>query len=107
IGRAITERPDLFKVAIIMVGGTDMLRFETTENGPADAHDDGSIATPEGFRALLAMSALHQVKDGVKYPAVLLMHGLNDRRVDAWMSGKMTARLQSATASKNPSLLLL
>lgn len=57
--------------------------------------------------ALLAMSALHQVKDGVKYPAVLLMHGLNDRRVDAWMSGKMTARLQEATASGNPVLLLL
>jgi prolyl oligopeptidase len=107
IGRAITERPDLFKVAIIMVGVTDMLRFETTENGPPNVQEYGSVSTPEGFEALLAMSALHQVKDGLKYPAVLLMHGLNDRRVDAWMSGKMTARLQEATTSGNPVLLLL
>jgi prolyl oligopeptidase len=67
----------------------------------------GSVKTPEGFRALLAMSTLHQVRDGVKYPAVLLTHGLNDRRVDAWMSGKLTARLQEATTSGNPVLLLL
>jgi prolyl oligopeptidase len=107
IGRAITERPDLFKVAIIMVGVTDMLRFETTENGPPNVQEYGSVSTPEGFKALLAMSALHQVKDGVKYPAVLLTHGLNDRRVDAWMSGKMTARLQEATVGGNPVLLLL
>jgi prolyl oligopeptidase len=107
IGRAITERPDLFRVAIIMVGVTDMLRFETTENGPPNVQEYGSVSTKVGFEALLAMSALHQVKDGVKYPAVLLTHGLNDRRVDAWMSGKMTARLQAATASGNPVLLLL
>jgi prolyl oligopeptidase len=107
IGRSITERPDLFRAAIIMVGMTDALRAETTENGPPNIEEFGSVATPEGFRSLLAMSPLHQVRDGVKYPAVLLTHGLNDRRVAAWMSGKMTARLQLATASKNPVLLLL
>ena len=107
IGRAITERPDLFRSAIINVGCTDLLRFETTENGPPNIEEFGSTATPEGFKVLREMSPLHQVKDGVKYPAVLLTHGLNDRRVDAWMSGKMTARLQAATASGNPVLLLL
>jgi prolyl oligopeptidase len=107
IGRSITERPDLFRAAIIMVGMTDCLRAETTENGPPNIEEFGTVTTPEGFKSLLAMSPLHQVRDGVKYPAVLLTHGLNDRRVDAWMSGKMTARLQSATASKNPVLLLL
>jgi prolyl oligopeptidase len=107
IGRAITERPDLFKAAIIQVGVTDMLRFETTENGPPNVEEYGSVATREGFEALRAMSTLHQVQDGVKYPAVLLTHGLNDRRVDAWMSGKLTARLQAATGSANPILLLL
>jgi prolyl oligopeptidase len=53
------------------------------------------------------MSPLHNVRDGEKYPAVLLTHGLNDRRVAAWMSAKMAARLQAASASKNPVLLLL
>jgi prolyl oligopeptidase len=106
-GRAITERPDLFRAAVIMVGVTDMLRFETTENGPPNVEEFGSVKTPDGFRALLEMSVLHQVRDGVKYPAVLLTHGLNDRRVDAWMSGKLAARLQEATASQRPVLLLL
>jgi prolyl oligopeptidase len=107
IGRSITERPDLFRAAIINVGCTDLLRFETTENGPPNVQEFGSTSTPDGFKALLAMSPLHNVKDGVKYPSVLLTHGLNDRRVDAWMSAKMTARLQAATASGNPILLLL
>jgi len=107
IGRALTERPDLFGTAIINVGCTDLLRMETTENGPPNIQEFGTVTTPEGFAALRAMSPLHHVQDGVNYPAVLLTHGLNDRRVEAWMSGKMTARLQAATASDNPVLLLL
>jgi len=51
------------------------------------------------------MDAYHKIKDGVKYPAVLLTHGINDPRVDPWMSAKMAARLQAATASDNPVLL--
>jgi prolyl oligopeptidase len=107
IGRSITERPDLFRAAIIMVGMTDTLRAETTENGPPNVEEFGSVATRDGFQSLLAMSPLQQVRDGEMYPAVLLTHGLNDRRVAAWMSGKLTARLQAATTSKNPVLLLL
>jgi prolyl oligopeptidase len=107
IGRAITERPDLFRAAIIMVGLSDTLRAETTENGPPNVEEFGSTSTREGFQSLLAMSPLHNVRDGVNYPAILLTHGLNDRRVDAWMSGKMAARLQAASASSNPVLLLL
>jgi prolyl oligopeptidase len=45
------------------------------------------------------MSSLHAVKDGVNYPAVLLMHGVNDPRVEVWQSAKMAARLQAATAN--------
>ncbi len=107
VGRALTERPDLFGSVIINVGCTDLLRMETTENGPPNIQEFGTVATPDGFRALFAMSPLHNVRDGVRYPAVLLTHGLNDRRVDAWMSGKMTARLQAATTGENPVLLLL
>jgi prolyl oligopeptidase len=56
------------------------------------------------------MSSLHHVKDGVDYPAVLLLHGANDPRVEVWNSTKMAARLQAATARNplaNPVLLRL
>jgi prolyl oligopeptidase len=63
------------------------------------------VTEEAGFHALLAMSAYHSVRDGVAYPAVMLSHGFNDPRVEPWQSGKMTARLQAATASDNPVLL--
>ena len=104
IGRAITERPDLFAAAVINVGCSDMIRMETTPNGVPNIPEYGSTKTEEGFRGLYAMSALHHVEDGVKYPAVLLTHGINDPRVDPWMSAKMTARLQAASSSGKPVL---
>jgi prolyl oligopeptidase len=105
IGRAITERPDLFAAALIQVGCTDMLRFETTTNGVPNIPEFGSVKTKDGFDGLLAMSAYAHVVDGVKYPAVLLTHGINDPRVALWNSAKMRARLQAATASGKPILL--
>ena len=104
IGRAITDRPDLFAAALVRVGCTDLVRAETTTNGVPNIQEFGSVATKEGFDALLAMSPYHHVKDGVEYPAVLLTHGVNDPRVEAWMSAKLTARLQAATASGKPVL---
>ena len=54
------------------------------------------------------MSSVHQVKDGTRYPAVLLMHGINDPRVEVWHSAKMTARLQAANSNvRNASPVLL
>lgn len=105
IGRAITERPDLFGAAIIQVGVLDALRYETTANGETNLPEMGSTKTPDGFKALQAMSAYHHVKDQTPYPAVLLTTGSNDPRVDPWESGKMTARLQAATSSGKPILL--
>ena len=104
IGRAVTERPDLFAAAIINVGCTDMLRMETTTNGVPNIAEFGSVTTKEGFQALHAMSAYDHVQQGVQYPAVLLTHGINDPRVEPWMSAKMTARLQAATKSGKPVL---
>jgi len=65
----------------------------------------GTTETEPGFRALLAMSPYHHIRDGVKYPAVLVTTGINDARVDAWQAAKMAARLQAATASGKPVLL--
>jgi prolyl oligopeptidase len=104
IGRAVTERPDLFAAARISVGCTDMLRFETTMNGPPNVPEFGTIAKKEEFQALLAMSTLHHINDGVKYPAILLTHGVNDPRVEPWISAKTTARFQVASASGKPVL---
>ena len=59
------------------------------------------------FKALLEMSPYHQIRDGTAYPAVLLVHGLNDPRVDVWHSAKAAARLQQASGSGKPVLLRL
>ncbi len=104
IGRAITERPELFAAAIIGVGCTDLLRMETTTNGVPNIAEFGTVTNVAGFKALLEMSPYEHAKSGVNYPAVLLTHGINDPRVEPWMSAKMTARLQAATASDNPIL---
>ncbi len=105
IGRAIEERPDLFAVAVIDVPAADMLRFETTATGPDNIPEFGSVKTEAGFKALYAMSPYAHVRDGVKYPAVLVKTGINDPRVPAWLPAKLAARLQAATASGKPVLL--
>jgi prolyl oligopeptidase len=104
IGRAVTERPDLFAAAVMNVGLLDCVRAETTTNGVPNIAEFGTVAMKEGFDGLLAMSAYHHVKDGAEYPAVLLVHGINDPRVEPWMSAKMAARLQAASASGKPVL---
>lgn len=107
VGRAMTERPDLFAAVVPVVGALDMLRAEETPNGIPNIPEFGSHSTEEGFRALLAMSTYHQIRDGVKYPAVLLSHGIHDPRVEVWHSTKTAARLMAATASGKPVLLRL
>lgn len=107
IGNAITERPDLFAAAVINVGLSNMIRFETTSNGANNVAEFGSVKTDEGFKSLLTMDAYHKIKAGGKYPAVLLTHGANDTSVEPWLSAKMAARLQAASAVGKPVLLRL
>jgi prolyl oligopeptidase len=64
-----------------------------TANGITNVSEFDSYKNPAEFPALLEMSTYHQTRDGVDYPAVLLVHGMNDRRVDVWQSGKAAARL--------------
>ncbi len=105
IGRAITERPDLFAAALIDVGALDMVRSETSPNGKGNIPEFGSVATKEGFDALFAMSAYHHVQPGTRYPTVIFSHGVNDSRVPVWTSLKMAALMQDATVSGNPIML--
>jgi prolyl oligopeptidase len=105
IGRFLTERPDLLAVAIVRVGDTNALRFQFMEAGPANIPEFGSIEDADGFKGLAEMDALSRVKDGTRYPAVLLTTGVNDPRVAPWEPGKFSARLQAATASGKPVIL--
>jgi prolyl oligopeptidase len=106
VGMALVERPDLFRVAFSGSGDSNALRAEFETDGEANSKEYGSLKSEAGARALLAMDALSHVKDGTAYPAVLFTTGLNDPRVAPWQSGKMAARLQAATASGRPVLLL-
>jgi prolyl oligopeptidase len=105
IGRSITERPDLFAVAIDAVPMSDVVRAEFTPNGPPNIPEFGTVKEADGFKALYEMSGYHHVKDGTKYPAVMVTTGWNDPRVVSWEPGKMAARLQAATSSGKPVLL--
>jgi prolyl oligopeptidase len=107
VGRAMTERHDLFAAVVPQVGVLDMVRAEVTPNGVPNIPEFGTRTTEPGFRALLAMSTYHHVRDGVKYPAVLLVHGVNDPRVEVWQSTKAAARLMAASTSGKPVLLRL
>lgn len=104
VGRAMEVRPDLFGVVIDDSGMADMMRFETEPNGPPNTVEFGSIKTRDGFRGLYAMSPYIHVREGVRYPAVLLCAGANDPLVSPWHSAKMAARLQAATSSHRPVL---
>jgi prolyl oligopeptidase len=105
IGRAITERPDLFAVAIPRVGCLNQVRLETTPNGVNNTPEFGSCETESGFQALYEMDSFLHVRDGVNYPAMLITHGITDPRVEPWQSAKFAARVQAASASGKPVLL--
>lgn len=105
IGRAITERPDLFAVAIPEVGMTNTLRSEITANGPNQIPEIGTLKNEEDTKHLIEMDAQTKVKKGVKYPAVIVTTGMNDSRVVPWMPGKFAAILQNNSASGKPILL--
>lgn len=105
IGRAITQRPDLFKAAIIDVGVLNTVRFEKTPNGPNNIKEFGTVEDREEFEALYEMDAFHHIKKGVKYPATLITAGMNDPRVIAWIPAKFAAKLQANNSNKNSILL--
>jgi prolyl oligopeptidase len=105
VGRALTERPDLFAAVIDGVGWSNPLRYVAEQNGYGEEPEWGAIAEPKGYAALKLIDSYQAVKDGTPYPAVLLTTGVTDPRVAPFHVGKMTARLQRATASGKPVLL--
>ncbi len=106
MGAAIVQHPSLFRAVVSGVGIYDMLRVELSPNGAFNVTEFGTVKDEAQFRAMFAYSPFHNVKDGTSYPSVLLTTGANDPRVDAYHSRKMTARLQAATSSTRPILLV-
>ena len=105
VGAAITQRPDLFKAAIPQVGVLDMLRYHKFTIGYAWAVEYGSSDNQEHFEFLKKYSPLHNIKDGVSYPATLITTADHDDRVVPAHSFKFAARLQEATAASKPALI--
>ncbi|TDD59703.1 S9 family peptidase [Kribbella antibiotica] len=104
VGAVMTQRPDLFKVALPGVGVLDMLRFHLFTVGAAWASDFGHPDNPEQFEDLLAYSPLHRVQDGTEYPATLVVTGDHDDRVVPLHSHKFIAALQHAQSAAEPVL---
>ncbi len=105
MGAALTQHPEAMRAVVSEVGIYDTLRWETQPNGEFNVTEFGSTKDPAQFKALYDYSPLLRIKDGVKYPAVLLTAGDNDGRVAPYESRKMAARLQAASASGYPILL--
>jgi prolyl oligopeptidase len=105
VGRAMTERPDLFKVAIITAGIVNSLRIEAMPNGLNSVKEFGSKNIESEFKALYEMDAYHHIKKNIKYPATFITTGINDPRVAPWMPVKFAAKLQTDNTAKNPILL--
>jgi prolyl oligopeptidase len=107
VGMAMVEQPELFRAVLSRVGDSNALRAEFETDGEANSKEYGSVKTEAGFKGLYAVDALGHVQDHTAYPAVLLTTGLNDPRVAPWQPGKMAARLQAASSSGRPVLLLV
>lgn len=106
VGAVMTQRPDLMKVAIPMVGVMDMLRYHKFTAGAGWAYDYGtSDDNPEMFRYLLNYSPVHNIKAGTKYPATLITTGDHDDRVVPAHSFKFAAHIQEKQAGKDPVLI--
>jgi prolyl oligopeptidase len=104
VGRAITERPELFKVAVIYVGLLNTVRIENTSNLSVAA-EFGTVKDSLEFKYLLDMDTYHHIHKGVNYPSILFTAGLNDFRVPVWQIAKAAAKMQEV--SKGENLILL
>ena len=106
MGAAITQRPELFRAVVCAYPLLDMLRFQKFLEGPYWVSEYGSSENLDQFKYMYAYSPYHRVVDGTKYPSTLFVTGDGDTRVAPLHARKMAARLQAATGSDHPILLL-
>ncbi len=102
VGVAMTQRPELFKVAIPIVGVFDMNKFKNYTVGNYWVEEYGNTENKEEFESLLSYSPYHNIKENINYPITLIITSENDDRVVPMHSYKFAARLQNREAQKNP-----
>jgi len=106
VGAVMTQRPDLMQVALPAVGVLDMLRYHTFTAGAGWSYDYGtSEESEEMFEYLKGYSPLHNIREGVAYPATLVTTADHDDRVVPAHSFKFAATLQEKHAGENPVLI--
>ena len=105
VGACMTQRPELFKVALPAVGVLDMLRYHKFTVGWGWAVEYGTSDKKEDFNYLIKYSPLHNVKAGVNYPATLITTADHDDRVVPAHSFKFAATLQEKYKGENPMLI--
>ncbi len=106
VGATMTQRPDLMKVALPAVGVLDMLRYHTFTAGAGWAYDYGTAEdNKEMFEYLKGYSPVHNVKEGISYPATMVTTGDHDDRVVPAHSFKFAAALQAKQTGENPTLI--
>ncbi|XNO30030.1 prolyl oligopeptidase family serine peptidase [Vibrio alginolyticus] len=106
VGAFMTQRPELFKVALPAVGVLDMLRYHTFTSGEGWKYDYGTSSQSEAmFQYLLGYSPVHNVKENVQYPATLVTTADHDDRVVPAHSYKFIAELQDKQQGANPVLI--
>jgi len=101
VGAALTQRPDLFRAVVCRYPLLDMLRYQDFLVARFWVPEYGSAEDPEQFKYIYAYSPYQHVKEGASYPAVLMVSGDGDTRVDPLHARKMTAMLQWATSNSS------
>jgi prolyl oligopeptidase len=99
IGRAITERPDLYKAAVMYVGWLNTIRLENTFN--PQLAEFGTVKDSLEFKYLYEMDTYQHIKEDVGYPSLLITTGLNDSRVAPWQPAKAVAKFQEVSNGEN------
>jgi prolyl oligopeptidase len=105
VAAAMTQQPNLFRAVVCMVPMLDMLRYHLFDNAHLWRDEFGTAEDADDFEALLHYSPYHRVREGVSYPATMIVSGDADHNCNPLHARKMTARLQAANSSGRPILL--
>lgn len=105
VGAAMTQAPELFRAVVCQVPLLDMIRYHLSKAGKTWIPEYGSSEDPDLFPVLLGYSPYHHVKEAVPYPALLLMSGDHDDRVDPMHARKFAATIQHADPNGHGALL--
>jgi prolyl oligopeptidase len=105
VGAAMTQRPELFRAVVCMAPMLDMLRYHLFDSAHVWKEELGTADDPEDFAALLRYSPYQSVRDGIQYPAIMIVSGDSDQNCNPLHARKMTARLQAANGSDSLTFL--